>query len=110
MRTSATLRFARISAQKARLVSELMNGRMVESALAELAYCRNKAAPILKKVLESAIANAEFNDGADVDSLRVVEVRIDEGPTMKRLRARAKGRAARIKKRTSHVNIVVAEV
>lgn len=109
MATAARLRYARISAQKARLVADLIRGLPVEKAVNLLAFSDKKAAGIVKKVLESAIANAEQNDGADIDELRVDSVCVDEGPTMKRLRARARGRANRILKPTSHITIRVAE-
>jgi large subunit ribosomal protein L22 len=109
MRAEAKLKYARISAQKARLVADQIRGQHVERALNDLAFSTKKGAGIVRKVLESAIANAEHNEGADVDELRVVEVQVNEGPTMKRIRARAKGRAARICKRTSHISVTVAE-
>jgi large subunit ribosomal protein L22 len=109
MQAVATLKYARISAQKARLVGDQIRGQQVERALNDLQFSTKKAASIFKKVLESAIANAEHNEGADVDELKVVEVQVNEGPTMKRIRARAKGRASRILKRTSHISVTVAE-
>jgi len=102
-------RFARISAQKARLVGDQIRGLKVERALDVLQYSQKKAADLVKKVLESAIANAEQNDGADVDELRVSSVCIDEGPTMKRWKARARGRACHILKRTSHITVGVSD-
>jgi len=110
MRAEAKLKYARISAQKVRLVADQIRGQHVERALNDLAFSTKKGAALMRKVLESAIANAENNRGADVDELRVVEVQVNEGPTMKRIRARAKGRAARIMKRTSHISVTVAEV
>jgi large subunit ribosomal protein L22 len=109
MQVSAKLRHARISAQKARLVADQVRGMPVEKALELLAYSPKKAAGLVKKVLESAIANAEHNEGADIDELKVAAISVDEGPTMKRLRPRAKGRANRILKRTSHINVVVGD-
>jgi len=109
MQAEAKLRHARISAQKGRLVADQIRGLPVERALNLLTFSDKKAAVILKKVLDSAIANAENNEGADIDELRVSAVCVDEGPTMKRIRARAKGRAARILKRTSHVTVTVAD-
>ncbi len=109
METQAKLRFSRISPQKARLVADQIRGQSVEDALRTLEYSPRKAARILRKVLESAVANAEHNDGADIDELRVSQVCVDEGPTMKRIQARAKGRANRILKRTSHITVAVAE-
>jgi len=109
MQSFAKLRHARVSAQKARLVADQVRGKPVEEALNLLMFSKKKSAGIIKKVLESAIANAEHNEGADIDELRVSAIWVDEGPTMKRIRARAKGRAARILKRTSHITVEVAE-
>ncbi len=109
METQAKLRFSRISPQKARLVADQIRGLPVDDALRTLEYSPRKAARIVRKVLESAIANAEHNDGADIDELRVARVFVDEGPTMKRIQPRAKGRANRILKRTSHITVAVAE-
>jgi large subunit ribosomal protein L22 len=109
MQAVAKLRFARISAQKGRLVADQIRGLPVEQALNVLAFSNKKGASMLKKVLDSAVANAENNEGADVDELKVKAVWVDEGPTMKRIRARAKGRAARILKRTSHITVTVAD-
>ena len=108
METTATLRYARISPQKARLVADQIRGMQVEPALQTLQFSSKKGASILKKLLESAIANAEHNDGADIDELKVSTVFVDEGPTYKRIQARAKGRANRILKRTSHITVAVA--
>ena len=110
MATIAKLKSARIAPQKARLVADQIRGLPVEEALNILTFSNKKGAALIKKVLESAIANAEHNDGADVDDLRIDRVFVDEGPTMKRWRARARGRAAKILKRTSHVTVAVAEV
>ncbi len=109
METSAKLRYARISPQKARLVADQVRGMKVEPALQLLAFSNKKGASIIKKLLESAIANAEHNDGADIDELKVSRVFVDEGPTYKRIQARAKGRANRILKRTSHITVAVGE-
>jgi large subunit ribosomal protein L22 len=109
MQAEAKLKYARISAQKARLVADQIRGLHDEKALNLLAFSTKKSAAIVKKVLESAIANAEHNVGADVDELKVAEIQVNEGPTMKRIRARAKGRANRIAKRTSHISVTVAE-
>ncbi|MEW8616279.1 MAG: 50S ribosomal protein L22 [Candidatus Thiodiazotropha endolucinida] len=109
MQTTAKLRHARISAQKGRLIADQIRGLPVEQALDILSFSKKRGAGLVKKVLESAIANAEHNDGADIDELKVAAVSVDEGPTMKRIRARAKGRATRILKRTSHINVTVAE-
>ena len=109
MQVNASLRHARVSPQKARLVADQIRGQSVERALQELSFSSKKAASMMRKVLESAIANAEHNEGADVDELRVSAVYVNEGPVMKRLRARAKGRANRILKRTSHITVTVAD-
>lgn len=107
--TSAKLSNAKISAQKVRLVADQVRNMPVERALDLLTFSNKKAAALVKKVLESAIANAEHNDGADIDELKVKTIFVDEGPTMKRWRARAKGRGNRILKRTSHITVTVAE-
>lgn len=109
MQAAAKLRFARISAQKGRLVADQIRGLPVEQALNTLQFSKKKGAEMMKKVLNSAIANAENNEGADVDELKVTAVMVDEGPTMKRIRARAKGRASRILKRSSHITITVGD-
>jgi large subunit ribosomal protein L22 len=109
MQVAAKLRFARISAQKARLMADQIRGLPVDRALNILSFSTKKGAHILKKVLESAIANAEHNEGADIDELKVSTVFVDEGPTYKRMRARAKGRGTRIFKRTSHITVAVAD-
>jgi large subunit ribosomal protein L22 len=108
METSAVLKNARISPQKCRLVADQVRGLPVERALQLLAFSNKKSAAIVKKVLESAIANAEHNDGADIDELKVASICVDQGPVMKRVSPRAKGRANRIIKRTSHVSVTVA--
>jgi large subunit ribosomal protein L22 len=106
---AAKLRGARLSAQKARLVADQIRGKAVEDALDILQFSSKKGADIIKKVLESAIANAEHNDGADVDELKVSTIFVDEGMTMKRIKPRAKGRADRILKRSCHITVKVAE-
>lgn len=109
MKTRAKLRHARISAQKVRLVADQVRGLEVEKALEILTFSNKKAADMVKNVLDSAIANAEHNDGADIDELKVAEIMVDDGPTMKRIRPRAKGRANRILKRSSHITVVVGD-
>ncbi|MES1948980.1 50S ribosomal protein L22 [Salinisphaera sp. C84B14] len=109
MESFAKLRFARISPQKVRLVADEVRGMPVERALETLQFSSKKAAHIVRKVLESAVANAEHNEGADIDELKVSTIMVDEGPTMKRMKPRARGRADRIFKRTSHVTIRVAD-
>jgi large subunit ribosomal protein L22 len=109
MEVAAKLKGARLSAQKARLVANQIRGKSVDEALNLLTYSPKKGAAIMKKVLESAIANAEHNEGADVDELKVSTVFVDEGVTMKRISPRAKGRADRILKRSCHITVKVAE-
>jgi len=109
MEVAARLKGAQISAQKARLVADQVRGKSVEEALSLLEFSNKKAAHLVKKVLDSAIANAENNEGADVDELKVSTVFVDEGMTMKRLRPRAKGRADRILKRSCHITVKVAD-
>ncbi len=109
MEVSARLKGARISAQKARLVADQVRGLPVEQALSLLDFSPKKAAHIVRKVLNSAIANAENNEGADVDELKVSSVYVDEGMILKRLRPRAKGRADRILKRSCHITVKVAD-
>ena len=109
MEAVAKLRGAPISAQKARLVADLVRGKPVEQALNRLEFSTKKAAHFVKKVIQSAIANAEHNNGADVDELKVATIFVDEGITLKRIMPRAKGRADRISKRTCHITVKVAE-
>ena len=107
MRAVAQHKNARISAQKARLVADLIRGKDIEDALNILTFCPKKGAGLMKKVLESAIANAEHNEGADIDELKVVTVFVDKASSLKRFRARAKGRGNRIEKQTCHINVTV---
>lgn len=109
MEVAATLKYAGISPQKCRLVADQIRGMPVERALQTLTFSPKKAARIVKKVLESAIANAEHNEGADIDELKVSRIFVDEGPTHKRWRARAKGSVNHIFKRTSHITVAVAD-
>jgi len=109
MEVTAKLSGARISAQKVRLVADQVRGLPVEKAEQLLAFSPKKAARIVKKVLLSAVANAEHNEGADIDELTVRAITVDEGPTLKRGRARAKGRGSRILKRTSHIRVTLAD-
>lgn len=106
--TIAQHKHARSSAQKLRLVANLIRGKKVSKALNILSYTNKKAANLIKKVLESAIANAEHNNGSDVDILKISKIFINNGPSMKRIMPRAKGRADRILKRTSHIIVVVS--
>ena len=102
MEVKAKLKYARISPQKARLIADQVRGMPVEKALETLVFSQKKAAAIVKKILDSAIANAEHNEGADIDELSITQVMVDQAPTMKRIRPRAKGRANRILKRTRY--------
>lgn len=109
MQSTAKLRAARISAQKARLVADLVRGKHVEEAIEVLSFTNKKAASIILKLLNAAIANAENNRGANIDELYIAEIYIGEGMTMKRFSARAKGRGNRIFKRTSNIFLCVQE-
>ena len=109
MEVAAKLRHARISPQKCRLVADQVRGKPVEQALQILTFSPKKAAGIVKKVLESAIANAEHNEGADIDELKVSRIFVDEGPSMRRWKPRAKGRVNHILKRTSHLTVMVGD-
>lgn len=109
MQVNAKLRFVRISPQKARLVADQIRGKSVSEALQILQFSPKKGAHIVRKVLDSAIANAEHNNGADIDELKVSAIMIDQGPTLKRFQARAKGRGNRILKPTSHITVQVAD-
>ena len=107
METRSIVRGVRLSAYKGRLVADLIRGKKVDQALNELMFTQKKAADIIKKALESAIANAEHNDGADIDELRVKAIHVEEGTTLKRFSARAKGRGNRISKPTCHIYVTV---
>ena len=109
METKAILRGARLSAQKGRLVADLIRGKPVDQAINILAYTPKKGAAIIKKVLESAIANAEHNDGADIDALKVKTIHVERGMFLKRFQARAKGRGNRVTKQTCHIFITVGD-
>ncbi|CBL43953.1 50S ribosomal protein L22 [gamma proteobacterium HdN1] len=109
MEVAAKLFSARISAQKARLVADQVRGKPVAQALNVLTFSPKKAAHLIKKVVESAIANAEHNEGADVDELKISAIFVDEGMSMKRVKPRAKGRADRIVKRTCHITVKVSD-
>jgi large subunit ribosomal protein L22 len=109
MTTSATLKFTHLSPQKMRLIADQIRGMSADRAVTLLSFSNKKGAKIVKKLLESAIANAENNDGADIDELKITSVEVNQGPTMKRLRPRARGRADRIIKRTSHLIVKVSE-
>ena len=109
MQVAAKLKYARISPQKCRLVADLVRGQPVGQALQVLAYTPKKGAKLVRKVLESAIANAEHNLGADIDELKVARIEVDTAPVLKRYHARAKGRGNRIVKRLSHITVTVAD-
>lgn len=109
MQVSAILRGTRLSAQKARLVADMVRGKRVDQALNLLTFSPQKAAFTIKKVLESAIANAEHNEGADIDELKVKTIYVDQGPSLKRFTARAKGRGNRIIKPTCHITVTVGD-
>jgi large subunit ribosomal protein L22 len=107
METKAIVRGVRLSADKGRLVADLVRGKKVDQALNILAFTQKKAAGIVKKALESAIANAEHNDGADIDELKITSIYIEQGATLKRFSARAKGRGNRISKPTCLIYVTV---
>jgi large subunit ribosomal protein L22 len=107
METRAIVRGVRLSADKGRLVADLIRGKKVDQALNILTFTQKKAAGIVKKALESAIANAEHNDGADIDELKITSIYVEQGATLKRFSARAKGRGNRISKSTCHIYVTV---
>ena len=109
MQTTATLRGVRLSAQKGRLVADLIRGKPVDQAMNILSFTPKKGAAIVRKVLESAIANAEHNDGADIDALKVKIIHVERGMFLKRFQARAKGRGNRVTKQTCHIFITVGD-
>ena len=107
--TKASLRGARISAQKGRLIADLIRGKPVDQAINLLAFSPKKGAALMRKLLESAIANAEHNDGADIDALKVKTVHVERGTYMKRFMARAKGRGTRVQKHSCHIYLTVGD-
>ena len=109
MQATAILKYIRVSAQKGRLVADQIRGMPVARALELLQFSNKKAAKPVKKALESAIANAEHNEGADVDELKIQKICVDVGPSLKRFHARAKGRGMRILKRTCHISVTVGD-
>lgn len=114
MEAKATYRLARVSPTKARLVADLIRGKDVGEALEILTFSRKKSAALFRKLVESAVANAEFkadqgSDSLDIDTLVVSQVLVDQGPTLRRWRPRARGMATKIQKKTSHLTVVVAE-
>lgn len=109
METTAIVRGVRLSAQKGRLVADLVRGKPVDKALNILSFTQKKAAGIIRKALDSAIANAEHNNGADIDELRVTSIYVEKATTLRRFSARAKGRGARIGKQTCHIYVTVVD-
>ena len=109
METTAIVKGARLSPQKGRLVADLVRGKPVDKALNILSFTQKKAAGLIKKVLESAIANAEHNDGADIDELKVTTIYVDKAETLKRMSARAKGRGNTIGKQSCHIHVAVGD-
>ena len=109
METSASVRGVRLSAQKGRLVADLIRGKPVDKALNILGFTQKKAAGIIKKALESAIANAEHNDGADIDTLKVKTIHVERGAFARRFHARAKGRGTRVLRHSCHIYLTVGD-
>src|SRR5436853_7801408 len=109
METRSIVRGVRLSADKGRLVADMVRGKKVDQAINILTFTPKKAAGIIKKALESAIANAEHNDGADIDELKITSIYVEKGPVLKRFQARAKGRGNRITKPTCHVFLTVGD-
>lgn len=109
METNASLRGVRLSPQKGRLVADLIRGKTVDQALNVLTFSPKKGAEVIKKVLESAVANAEHNDGANIDALKILKIYVEKGTILKRFTARAKGRGNRISKPTCHIYVTVGE-
>ena len=109
METTAKLNGVRLSAQKGRLIADQIRGLQVEQALSLLGFSPKKGAVIIRKVLESAIANAEHNDGADIDELKVTRIYVEKGPVLKRFAARAKGRGVRVLKHSCHIHLTVGD-
>ncbi|MBL7544402.1 MAG: 50S ribosomal protein L22 [Bdellovibrionaceae bacterium] len=109
MESKASLRFARVGAQKARLVADVIRGKKADNAIKLLTFMNSKSSDLFKKLVESAVANADFKKTMDVDKLYVKTVFVDQGPSLKRFRPRAQGRAFGVKKKTSHLNVVLEE-
>lgn len=109
MEVKAKLRYARVGAQKARLVADLVRGMDVNDAIRTLTFRHEKSAEMVKKLVESAVANAEQKKVIDLDNLYVKHISVDKGPDMKRFRPRAQGRAFQVRKRLSHINLVLDE-
>lgn len=109
MEVKAKLSYARVGAQKARLVADLVRGQSVDTAIKELTFLNKKSASMIKKLIESAVANADYKKTIDLDKLYVKTITVDEGPVLKRFRPRAQGRATGVRKRMSHINVVLDE-
>lgn len=109
MEAKATLKYARVGAQKARLVADVVRGKDVSQALKALTYMNKKSAVMIKKLIESAVANADYKKTMDLDKLYVQTIYVDKGPVLKRFRPRAQGRAYGVRKQTSHINVVLGE-
>lgn len=109
MEAKATLKYARVGAQKARLVADVVRGKDVSTALKTLTYMNKKSAVMIKKLIESAVANADYKKTMDLDKLYVKTIYVDKGPVLKRFRPRAQGRAYGVRKQTSHINVVLEE-
>lgn len=109
MEVKASLKYARVGAQKARLVADVVRGKDVNEAIKTLTFLNKKTAGLIKKLIESAVANAEYKKVMDVDNLYVKTIWVDQGPSLKRFRPRAQGRAYGIHKKTSHINVVLEE-
>ncbi|MBS1972182.1 MAG: 50S ribosomal protein L22 [Bdellovibrionales bacterium] len=109
MEVKASLKYARVGAQKARLVADVVRGKDVNEAVKTLTFLNKKTAGLIKKLIESAVANAEYKKVMDVDNLYVKSIWVDQGPSLKRFRPRAQGRAYGIHKKTSHINVVLEE-
>ncbi len=109
MEVKASLKYARVGEQKARLVANLIRGKDVSEAIKTLTFLNKKSAEMIKKVIESAVANADYKKTIDLDKLYVKTIQVDQGPVLKRFRPRAQGRATGVRKRMSHINVVLDE-
>lgn len=109
MEVKASLQYARVGEQKARLVANLVRGKNVSVAIKTLTFLNKKSATMIKKIIESAVANADYKKSIDLDKLYVKTITVDQGPTLKRFRPRAQGRASGVKKKMSHINVVLDE-
>ena len=109
METKASLNYARVGAQKARLVADLVRGKNVDEALKTLTYLNKKTALLIKKLIESAVANADYKKTMNMDKLFIKSISVDQGPVLKRFRPRAQGRAFGVRKKLSHINVILGE-